>query len=466
MMASLSSLVPRPLYASYKRQAEELNLITARINGLIAQCKVRGMYDSTIQGMADVLTAEDGKLIPVDNIAALIAQGLSIEKSIWLVPLDTIVTVLQQLYVARDQVKNTIYEITGIADIMRGASQASETLGAQEIKNQWGTLRLKRSQKRVAQYVRESLRIMLEIAVNKLAPDTWSKMTGLPWPTPVQVREATLQKDIAVQQGQPVPEDADLALKSMQWQEILDLLKDDLSRAYRVDIQTNSTVDAEATEDKQNITDLINAIAQFLNGVAPLVENGSMPFEVAKVMLLTIVRRFRFGPELEDALTAMQPPQPKPDPKQAAIEAQGKRDAEKHQADMKAKEIDFGLKQKEAQGKAALMDKELEIKQMEMELKRQELELKKEEMMLKVALAREQAHAKKQSLDAQTAATQQQTELQMAAGAQQHQNAMELGAATTQAKLATTEASTKATLATANAKQKAANQPKPQGKKP
>jgi hypothetical protein len=42
-----------------------------------------------------------------------------------------------------------IFQLTGIADIMRGSSQASETLGAQEIKQAWGTMRLKRMQKEV-----------------------------------------------------------------------------------------------------------------------------------------------------------------------------------------------------------------------------------------------------------------------------------------------------------------------------
>jgi hypothetical protein len=75
----------------------------------------------------------------------------------------------QQLYVAREACKQVIYEITGIADIMRGQTNASETLGAQEIKPTWGTLRLKRLQREVQRYSRDLLRMMLEIAATKFS---------------------------------------------------------------------------------------------------------------------------------------------------------------------------------------------------------------------------------------------------------------------------------------------------------
>jgi hypothetical protein len=57
------------------------------------------------------------------------------------VPVNELATTAQSLYQQREQCKNVIYEITGIADIMRGATMASETATAQTIKNQWGTLR-------------------------------------------------------------------------------------------------------------------------------------------------------------------------------------------------------------------------------------------------------------------------------------------------------------------------------------
>ena len=394
-LAKISTLVPVALYTLYEEQAKELNRVTTRINKIVAALKVRGMYDSTVQGLEKVLEADDNVLIPAENVAALLANGNALEKAIWLVPIEKLIAVLQQLYLQRNQVKQVIYEITGIADIMRGSSQASETLGAQELKNQWGTLRLKRLQKEVARYARDSLRIMLEIAVSKLSPQTIQGMTGLPYPTGAEKQQAEMVGQQFQQMGQQPPPEIAQQLQQItsqpSWDEILGLLQNDLQRSYRIDIETNSTVDAEATEDKQNIAELLNAISQFLNGVAPLVQSGSMPFEVASGMLLAIVRRFRFGPELEDQLKEMKaPPPPPPDPKVQADAANAQADLQMKQLDMQQKQMEIAARQQELQMEAAF--------------KQQEHAMKMAEMQRKGELALLQHNTKMQQVRAQAAA--------------------------------------------------------------
>ena len=324
--SKISSLLPVALYTMYEEQAKELNIITVRLKRILAAMKVRGLYDATVEGIDKVLQSEDNTLVPAENVAALLAQGNALEKAIWLMPIEKLVAVVQQLYVSRVQIKTVIYEITGIADIMRGSSQASETLGAQEIKNQWGTLRLKKTQKAVMRYCRDCLRIILEIAVSKLSPQTLKAMTGLPFPMMEEKQQAQQQLAMMKQQYEGMAQQAQMmgqqpppppqippelqqaaAMPSME--EVLDLLKNDTMRSYRIDIETNSTVDAEATEDKQDISELLNAISQFVNGMSPMVQSGTMPFEVVQSMLLAVVRRYRFGGELEDQLKQMKKPE-------------------------------------------------------------------------------------------------------------------------------------------------------------
>lgn len=308
----VSSMLPVPIYRTYEEQAKELNSVTSRITALIKALKVRGFYDGTLTALSELLNSDDNTLLAADNVAAM-QQGQTLEKSIWLMPLDKIITTLQQLYIQRQGVKQVIYEITGIADIMRGSSVASETLGAQEIKNQWGTLRLKRMQKRVARHARDCLRIMLEIAVTKLSPETFKAMTGIKLPTAQEKQQAQMMIQQAQASGMPVPPDVEGLLQVPTWEDIIGLLRTDLLRQYKIDIETNSTVDAEATEDKANVSEFLNAMAQFFNGVTPLVESGSLPFEAAREIMLATTRKFRFGVEVEDALAKMKAPQPKPE---------------------------------------------------------------------------------------------------------------------------------------------------------
>jgi hypothetical protein len=133
-------------------------------------------------------------------------------------------------------------------------------------------------------------------------------------------------------------------LQAPSWEDIEAILQNDVSLHYKTDIETNSTIDAEAAQDKQDISELLNAVSQFLNGVAPLVEQGILPVEVAKSMLLVVSRRFNFGSQLEDALNAMKAPEPKTDPaadaKAQAVKAQAAEAKAKSEQDLRKLALD------------------------------------------------------------------------------------------------------------------------------
>jgi hypothetical protein len=69
------------------------------------------------------------------------------------IPLDQIVLALEQLSKQREDIKQQIYEVTGMSDIVRGQSKASETLGAQKIKTQYASMRIQERQKSTVEYV-------------------------------------------------------------------------------------------------------------------------------------------------------------------------------------------------------------------------------------------------------------------------------------------------------------------------
>ncbi len=375
-LTKVKSLVPGILYLMYEEQATELNSVTIRIGNLTRALKIRGFYDSTLTGLDDLMKKPDNTLMAATNVAAM-QQGQTLDKSIWLMPLTEIASVLQQLYTNRQQVLQVIYQITGVADIMRGSSQASETLGAQKMKEAWGTMRLKRMQKEVQRFVRDQLRIMAELSAENFDKETFAKMTGVRLysneekegiKAEGQRRMQAYQQQMAAQPPQPgqepppspqmPPEMAEL-MAQPSWEDVLTLLKDNLQRNFVVDIETNSTVDAEATEDQQNVAEYMNALSQFLNGIGPMVEKGFMPFDVAKTMLLGVTRRFRFGVEVEDSIKAMTaPPQAKPgeDPKAkaeaAALEQEQKFNQQKQAIDLQNMQADSELKK--AQNAAAL----------------------------------------------------------------------------------------------------------------
>ena len=383
-----NDMMPVAPYRLYENQAEELNKITRRINRIVSAMKAKGIYDSTLgDDIKNLITGDDNTFVPSDKTASIAAEN-GLQNAIWFWPVDKLILVLSQLLQAREAVKATIFEIMGLADIMRGSSQASETLGAQEIKQQWGGLRLKRTQAEVQRYARDLLRMMLEIAATKFSEETWARMTGLPYLTEEQFRQASqvsqsLQQQLSMvpppvegqppdprsQQLQQQMQQVQAELQKPKWADVLGMLRDDMQRSYRIDIETNSTVQPEAVEDQKNIADVMNALGQFLNGVTPLVTQGVMPFQAAQSMMLAIVRRFRFGDEIEDYVKQMQPPKPPDDGKAQAEQQKAQMEKQAHDADMQAKQIDAQQKQAENAQKGQLEQQRatLEMEKMRLE---------------------------------------------------------------------------------------------------
>lgn len=373
------TLTPTAPYKMYKSQADELNRITKRIKRITEAIKARGIYDSSLgSDLEKMMTKDDNALVPAE-VSSILASEKGFQNAIWFLPIEILTVVLQQLFQARESCKQTIYEITGISDIIRGATSASETATAQTIKNQWGTLRLKRMQEEVGRYVRDLERMVVEIAASKFSEETWAEMTGLPFVTTAQRQQLEMQAQALTQMqipGQP----PDPRMQALQqelakpvWGQILELLKNDLLRSYRIDIETNSTVQPEAAEDQKAITEMMGAIGQTLNGLGPLVANGVLPFQAAQSLLLFIARRFRYGSEIEDSIQAMQPPKPPDDGgAEKAKQAQQQTEMDKQMA---VKEVDHKKKESEMALKEQAMKVEMEQKQREMDLQLREMQL-------------------------------------------------------------------------------------------
>ncbi len=378
LIAKSGNLTPTAPYKEYENQATELNNITTRLNKLIKMCKVVGIHDPSISAIEHMLEKEDGDFVPSEAPSTMTREG-KIENHLWMLPLDKIVGVIQQLYLARTACKQVIYEIIGLADIMRGSTQASETLGAQQLKAQFGSVRMKNPQKEVQRYARDCLRIMLELAVNRFMPETWARMTGLPYLTDAQavqvqqaVQMATQQAGVAAMQaqaaGQPPPPPPQIPPMPPKWSDILALLKDDLQREYKIDIETNSTVDPDASEAKKNLGELMNAMSQFLNGVGPLVQEGVLPIDAAKSMLLGVARQYEFGSDIEEMIQQMQPPKPQTQDKSGEVALQGQlaaeqlksqglaqqNDLQKREMDLNARDADLKIREATLTGKEEL----------------------------------------------------------------------------------------------------------------
>jgi hypothetical protein len=385
------SLVPVEPFRFYRDQANELDNITRRISGIIAACKVRGIYDSTITEMSNLMDSGENMMIPAQDVLPLMQSG-GLDKAVWMWPIEKIAGVLNELYNQREQIKKTIYEITGIADIMRGSTASSETLGAQQLKVQFGTMRLDDMGREIQRYARSLVRLAAEIISEHFSPDSLAMMTDIKLPSPEERMMAQQQAQMMAQQQQPIPTQLEEILEKPTWEECMQVLRDDKQRSYRVDIETDSTIAGDQAMDQKSVTELLSGVSTFITNAGPAVAAGYLPLEAAKAMLMSAVRRFRMGREVEDALNMIGENEDgaAEDGQQQAQQAQQMEQqaaAQAEQMKMQMEQQNSAIKAQEAQTKAQIeqdkMQIDAKVQQSSLMLQEQEIGLKERDMALK-----------------------------------------------------------------------------------
>jgi hypothetical protein len=196
-----SDIIPRAEYELYRDQAEEIDSLTSRINRIIKAIRVAGVYNAANAELQDLLSAVENGMLPVKNWQAFADKGGFKGAVDWL-PIEPMANTLVQLAEARERIKQELYEVTGIGDIIRGASDPDETATAQRIKGRFAGLRLEDKKTKVEAFCRDALELMAEVIAEHFQPETFKLMTGLKLPdTPEQAMMMAMAQQ---QQGPPL----------------------------------------------------------------------------------------------------------------------------------------------------------------------------------------------------------------------------------------------------------------------
>jgi hypothetical protein len=369
-ISTTDTMVPIPEFTIYQDQADELDEITARIALLIKAIKVRGLYAAAIKEFRDLLQGEDNELLPVEDWASMRDRG-GLEGAVTWMPIEQIAKVLVSLYQQRELLKQEIFEITGLSDLIRGSTNASETATAQRLKGNFGQFRMTPRQKPVARYARDLFRIMAEIVAEHFTQDNLVRMTGMQLPSQDDKVQAKAVVTRAEQAGQPVPAEIQQMLEKSTWEDVMQLLRDDKTRGFRIDIETDSTVQPDADQERQAATEFTAAVTQFLTTAIEVVGAEPALAKVMGEMLKMSVRRFKVGRTVEDAIDEalleieQKAQQPRPDPEAEAAQAETARKDQESQAGIERKQQEsvasLAMKRESMQAETALKQQEAQI---------------------------------------------------------------------------------------------------------
>lgn len=270
---STNNTVPRPDFYMVQDQYNELDTVNNRISQLVQACKVVGVYDRSADGVQRMLLEGfDNQLIPVDNWAMFAEKGGVKGQVDWL-PLEQVVNALQRLYESRELIKQQIFELTGIADILRGASKASETLGAQEIKAKFASVRIKDTQDEVARFAAEILRIKAELMIKHFTPEMIIKKSNI------------MHTD-----------DAEFAGPA------LELLKSEVGFEWRILITADQLAQVDYQMEKTDRIELLTAVSQYLAQAGQMIQNQPASGPLLVAMLKWAVSGFKGARDIEGML--------------------------------------------------------------------------------------------------------------------------------------------------------------------
>jgi hypothetical protein len=373
------SLIPVPDFVLYQDQARQLDTLADRIDGFIQALKVRGVYDASEPSLARLFTeGENNSLLPVKNYGAFSEKG-GLVGAINLVDIKPIAEGLNMAYQAMEQVKGQIYEIMGIADIQRGQTDPNETLGAQIIKSNNASGRLKTMQHEVVNFATALLQIKAQIICQHFTDDTIVKISGA--------------MQLSSQDQQLIPQ-------------ALMLLKDEPAKNFRIEVTTDSMIYQDEQQEKQDRMEFLSAVSGFLSQAVPAAQATPELTPMLVEMLKFGVTAFKAGKGLEGLIdeTADKFRQ-----QAKAAEGQPKPPSPEQQK----MEMTMQIEQAKIQAKQAEMQMQLQIDQqkmqMQMELEKAKQEYQAQENQLKFQLE-EQRNAMDREMEIKVAQMKMHTE--------------------------------------------------------
>lgn len=359
---STDSLIPIADFVFYQDQARLLDELTNREYLLIKALRVAGVYDASCDGIKRLLDeGADNQLIPIADWPTFSSRG-GFEGAVQFMPLADIAAVLDKLAQKKSEIKNEIYEITGISDIIRGYSASSETATAQEIKGRFAALRLDDRQSEVNRFARDIIRMLAEIAAEHFSDQTLALMSGISVMRPDEQR---------------------------LFNQALALLRNDSLRTYRVDVETDSMIKVDEDADKRARIEFINSLSGFIQSAGGIIQVFPSMTPLVGELITFASRGFKVGRQLEGAIeSAIQstvqsqqdaqnnPQQTPEDPR--IIEARMRQEIDAQKLQLEGQKLQFeqqkiGLEQQKIQLESQRIQLEAQRYSKELELKQSEI---------------------------------------------------------------------------------------------
>jgi hypothetical protein len=402
-VSTTSTLVPVPEFCQYQDQANQLDDVSTRLSYQIDALKRRGVYDAGVDGsdgqLGQLAFAGDNEFLPMRGFAGLMEKG-GLKSVFQTEDLTPTIVVVEGLYKQASALVESIYQTTGISDVMRGDNSSDQTATEVRVKGQFGALRIKLRQKLVQRFIKELIKIKTEIIAEHFSRETLQEMTGIDMPLAAEKQQAMQQLQAMQQQMQmaqqmqqqgggqpggppgappmghnggppmfqvppPPPPEVVERLQEMAklptWEDISAILRSDQRRGYKVDVETDQTNAVDDAEEKQQRTEFLSTMTGLMEKTIPLAMQLPAMKPLVKESVMFLVKGFKAGRSLEETfeetfaqLEKMPAPEPPPDPEMLKIQAQKEQQTTQLQFEQAKAQQDAQLEQQKVASDAQI----------------------------------------------------------------------------------------------------------------
>jgi hypothetical protein len=450
--ADPDSVIPVSDYSHVKDQILEVERLTTRIHAVTQAIRTNSLYDATLGNQVEMLMTGDLKLIPVTNWPSYKQRG-GLANGIEAMNIEPYINALNVLQGARQTALQQLYETLKVSDLLRGTSEQYKSATANRLENQWSSMGLIVRQNMFAKFVSDAISNLATIIAEQFDPKTIFEISDAdalieptlppppqmpePMQPPMPMGEPGMEGMPPMEMMPPPPPPYDpLAEIDKVKQQILDILRDDKKRSYRIQIATDSMMAIDQQQQQQEASMLIQTAGGFFDQMRGLIDQYPPLLDFSISLFQNMIKRYKGGKEIDGLFTkalmqigeiakakeqaAMQPPPPDPVMQEvqgrlqiAQIESQARLQstqmemqdkAVKNQLSYQDQQLKMQREQLEAQLRVQDQQFAQYVQQQELGIAQQELQIKQSNVqveMLKVQAAT-QSDANKQAIQQET----------------------------------------------------------------
>ena len=388
--ADPDSVVPVSDYAHVRDQILEVERLTTRIHAVTQAIRTNFLYDAAMGPTVEQLFAGDLKGTPIINWPSYKGRG-GLQAGVEFYPVEPFVNALNVLQGARSAALQQLYETLKVSDLLRGTSEQYKSATANRLENQWSSMGLIVRQNQFSKFISDAINNLSTIIAEQFEEETIldvgdadqliSESLLLP-PTPPEKPQMPMLGGMPPEEGEGMPEmpegmeaqmpgNPEAQIEAME-AEIMELLRDNKKRSYRIQVASDSMVAIDQQQQQQEGAALIQTAGQFFDQMRGLVDQYPPLIGFSIALFQNMIKRMKGGKELDGIFTkamqqigeiakakeeaAKQPPPPDP----TTLEVQGR----------------LQIAQVESQAKIQVMQMEMQDKATKNQLAYQEQQLK------------------------------------------------------------------------------------------